>query len=175
MNFNLKRITILTIPLFIFPIFLWNDIFNNIYYITPISFFISYFSLINLPKITQIIHEKPIYFEDLNVDVGEKMKFQNWFIKSMEIILSFVSVGLTNYTLYKLSNSNLDKFEIMGMFGGIISLYTDIQNYIGKIILYILDRSKRNYIKSNMSPEIQPMKRMGLSDEDNTRFLSDVL
>jgi len=148
-----QLITLGFIPVMIFPIFLWGLYFNNPIYITLISFFCSYLFLINVPKLTQFVHEKPLYIEDLSLSVEieqqVKLKFKEIFIRVMEITLALVICGLVNYTFYKLSTSSLDLFEKVALFGGVLSLYNDIQNNIGRVLLFIINYNKENYEKKN--------------------------
>lgn len=130
---SIRLLLPLSVGCFIFPIFI-----NKIYfiYIFPISYFFAfYFILINFPIISNILYSHPIYIEDLNdSDNSSPTIFKNLYIRSMNIVLAFLFSGFVVYFLLK-GFHNKSYIEIIGIIGGIQSLFMRTQNIIGNILL----------------------------------------
>lgn len=117
-------------------------------FITPVSVTNTFVVLYNFPILSLIFHSKPIYFEDLRdetLEDGLKDKFQKDFLIVISVALSFLSGVLANYFLFQIHTSSLKWFELIGVMGGVFSLYVKFQNGIGKILIYGMQWRKRRF------------------------------
>jgi hypothetical protein len=104
-----------------------------------------------------MIYKKPIYFEDLYLDDKEQIKnhikilhnientkkFQNKFILSQQIMMALAISLIIEYLTYKIINNSYETMELLGLLGGLISLYVKIITIIGKIFLGFLYHQKK--------------------------------
>ena len=154
--FNWKRFFL---PLaIILPVLIIFEKLQNDFYIF-ISCLISSFILTwNFPYFSKFGYTKPIYFEDLeqeklNLDkvaknkiisnIENSKKFQNRFILFQQIILSVTLALIIDYSTHRYKNTSLVFTEILGLLGGLFTLYLKITQFIGKIILKILYVNKK--------------------------------
>jgi hypothetical protein len=114
------------------------------------------------------MHTKPFYFEDLEdaeaIDENLKLHFQAIFLRVMNVVLAFIIGGLADYGIYRFHESSLGWFEILGLVGGLLSLYRTVWDHIGRFILmYLLIKKHRRRgtilntpYRSNESPALRP-------------------
>ena len=147
--FNWKRFFL---PLaLILPILIIFEKLQNDFYIflscLASSFIISW----NFPAISKFGYTRPIYFEDLEErntkkfikkkiikTIEKSKKFQNRFIILQQIILSVTLALIIDYSTHRYKDTTLVFTEILGLLGGLISLYSKITKIIGKIVLNCL-------------------------------------
>lgn len=165
MNINKKRVLLIIIPFGCLPIFLVQTC-RTIVYVSCYTFSASVIFLFNFPYFIQCLHLKPIYFEDLiineNIEPMIKTKFQDIFTRILNVLLAIALTILVNYGLYRLQDSTLSYFELLGILGGIISLYRTIWDYIGKLVLKILMIKKHFFIINSplMAPQVAQSSSM---------------
>jgi len=144
-----KKYSLLFLGLII-PPFIWSELLNY-YYLTPTSIISMFVVLWNYPWVATYLHTKPLYYGDL-----EKNKIANFtnnkkkeeiyleiknkyifnFIIYLSILTSFIGAVLVDYFFYRTKDtSNIP--EILGITGGILSMYTRLQTWTGKLLLYI--------------------------------------
>lgn len=156
----------LVIPLMaIPPIFL--KYFQSVLYITPCTVLGSYIILYHFPYFLKSMHTRPLYFEELenNEEIDKNLKkcFQDIFLKVINIVLAIVIGAIVDYAFYRFHDSKLSWFEILGLIGGMLSLYRSAWDYIGRVLLlwlsfqksYYNDKRKRKY--SNLNDSHSPM------------------
>jgi hypothetical protein len=112
----------------------------------------------NFPGIAKMGYTKPIYFEDLaeqtqvsrkilkkkilnNIETSKNFQYQ--FILIQQIILSFTIAIIIEYASYRYKSTNLIFTEVLGLLGGLVSLYSKITKIIGKILLKFLYYKKK--------------------------------
>lgn len=141
----------------IMPFFIYFENFQNVFYIFIASFVSSFILVFTFPQITRMIYTKPIYFEDLYLDDKEQIKnhikilhnientkkFQNKFILSQQIIMALAISLIIEYLTFKITNKSYETIELLGLLGGLISLYVKIITIIGKLFLSFLYRQKK--------------------------------
>jgi len=141
----------------IMPFFIYFENFQNIFYIFIASFVSSFILVFTFPQITRMIYKKPIYFEDLYLDDKEQIKnhikilhnientkkFQNNFILSQQIMMALAISLIIEYLTYKIINNSYETMELLGLLGGLISLYVKIITIIGKLFLGFLYYQKK--------------------------------
>jgi hypothetical protein len=93
-----------------------------------------------------MMHEKPVYYEDLEDNevecFSERKAYQRLFTKIIQPPLSLFVAILAAYLIYKVKHSNLSPFEIVGIVGGNLSMYSKAQKWIGQVALWYLKRKK---------------------------------
>lgn len=154
--FNWKRFFL---PLaIILPILIIFERLQNDFYIF-ISCLVSSFILTwNFPYFSKFGYTKPIYFEDLEQEkidynkvvknkiisnIENSKKFQNRFILFQQIILSVTLALIIDYSTHRYKNTQLIFTEILGLLGGLVTLYLKITQMIGKVILKMLYKNKK--------------------------------
>lgn len=154
--FNWKRFFL---PLAILlPVFIIFEKLQNDLYIFLSCLVSSFILTWNFPYFSKYGYTRPIYFEDLEQDklsykkiikkkiitnIETSKKFQNKFILLQQLILSITMALIIDYSTHRYKNTALVFTEILGIIGGLLSLYLKITKFIGKLILKILYLSKK--------------------------------
>jgi hypothetical protein len=101
----------------------------------------------NFPKIVYYTASKPLYYEDLFIDikrlpsyeVNEKVKYHFKFIlEAILIITNSILMGVLSDIWLLKSNETLNIFDIIGITGGIIKIFQIVNNTISRIMLKIV-------------------------------------
>lgn len=108
----------------------------------------SFMMLTNFPYFSTMLHSKPVYVDDLSIQVSSN-NIDTRFKTVYELIMVFFLSGLiavfADY-IY-LNGINVPPLEFIGIVGGNISVYLRIQNTVGKILLklcFCLKRREEN-------------------------------
>jgi hypothetical protein len=154
--FNYKTIYL---PLIFLPTLNFFEIFRNEIFLFT-SIFTSLFILTwNIPSFSKSFYMRPIYYEDLynekmditKEDLSKKKilynielskKFKDKFLVIQQFILSLTLAIIIEYFSLKYNQKEYSLSEILGMIGGILSLYLKLINIIGKSTLSILYKMK---------------------------------
>lgn len=133
-------------PLGIFISMIWLPTMRSIIVLTTNVMVFTSLILLAFPWLSRSAHVKPIYFEDLKDEVGShQAKYQEIFEKSINFCLVLASGLLCEYTVYQSQQQHpASVAEIAAFVGGILSLFRTVQQNIGKLLLYVLVRKKRN-------------------------------
>lgn len=127
----------------------------NYYLVTTFLSSSVYIVLLNFPILSNIMHTKPIYYEDLeDSDVeehSEKRSYQILFDIIIQPPLAIFVAILSAYLIYRVKHSNLSPFEVVGIVGGNISIYGRAQKWIGQILLFYLKWRKDKMQKKRKS------------------------
>ena len=124
----------------------YKDVQNIIYFPIIISF-VSLILFWNFPRIVYYTASKPLYYEDLfidvkklpNYDVNEKVKYHfKQVLEAILIITNSILVGILSEIWLLKSNETLDIFDIIGITGGIIKIFQIVNNTISRIMLKIV-------------------------------------
>jgi len=156
----------------VLPILIIFEKLQNDFYIF-ISCLVSSFILTwNFPYFSKFGYTKPIYFEDLEQEkidynkvvknklisnIENSKKFQNRFIFFQQIILSVTMALIIDYSTHRYKNTQLVFTEILGLLGGLFTLYLKITQMIGKVILKLLYKN----MKKERLELIEEMKNKG--------------
>ena len=140
---------------FILPILIYQNKFQTDVYIFFSLFFSSWIICWNIPLISKLGYTKPAYFEDLNIsnnilqkrkilsNIEQSKKFQNIFINIQQFVLSLTIAVIIDYGIKKYKFKELSITEILTVIGALLSLYSKISKFIGKILLIILFKIKQ--------------------------------
>lgn len=142
--------------LFIVP-FIVDDFM--IYYTFPLCYFFgAYFFFLNFPRIAEVLHQKPLYLEDLAIAQGGMLdrKFQGWYSIAMNFILALLFSSFAEYVIIQ-GIRKKPIVEIMAIVGGNISLYMKTQNVVGKFLIMMCHCMKEEeIIKRKLSDSGSP-------------------
>lgn len=154
--FNFKRFFLPTTIML--PLMTISEIFQNDFYI----FFSSFISLMifgwNFPSISKLYYSKPIYFDDLddnnennkkhihnrilyNIELSSKFKLK--FIIFQQLIISLTLSIIIEYITIKYRTNKYNTMELLGLIGGLISLFAKVIRIVGKLFLSFLYYKKK--------------------------------
>ena len=141
-----ERISLLSLC-FLF-LLLDKDLYNDYIFISFISFFSSIVIFSNFPIIVTWNNEKPIYYEDLYIDLeklpvieleeNQKNTYKKVYTRTLIISNSILISVLICYWKFRTEGSN--SFEMMGVTGGILQIASMFNIFSGRIILYLIKR-----------------------------------
>lgn len=128
--------------------------FQTFFYI-PLFIFISSIILFwNFPEIILFNNKKPIYYDELfldvkkapqlEIDIKTKQHYERQFLFTLILMNSLLLAGLSDFWLYRTKDSK-SVIEIAGITGGILKLFQYVNLMTGKCIIYLL----RNKIKQD--------------------------
>lgn len=130
----------------------------NIYLLTPIFYFFgTLFICINFPRMGEIMHERPIYLEDLSLASGsQRDKFKNIYSGIMTVTLALLFALFSEYVL---SQDIFRKpvVEILAVIGGNLMLYIKAQHFVGKILItmcHCIKEREEERVSGNRMPTI---------------------
>lgn len=110
----------------------------------PLSYFLGlYFFLINFPGISESIHTRPLYIEDLKMEESNHSeKFQKIYTILMNFLLASLFAGLAEYMIIQ---NILDKplIEALGIIGGNLGIYYKLQRTIGGIMIALCHKYQK--------------------------------
>lgn len=90
------------------------------------------------PTVTVVMHMTPLYYEDL-----QDLRSRNSFALLSACTMSLLAAAVLNYAVFRFQHSTLSHFELVGMVGGMLSLYGSCHEATGKALLKLLHRRKR--------------------------------
>lgn len=141
---------------FILPMLIYFDKLRTDTYIFFSLFLSSWIICWNLPFLSKLGYTKPAYFEDLNINhhklrkrkilsnIEQSNSFQDLFITIQQFILSIFIALIIEYSIKKYKFSQLSLTETLTVIGALISLYSNTTSMIGKFLLIILYKIKKN-------------------------------
>lgn len=151
-----------------FPIIFEDELMNMI--ALPVFFFFgSYFFFLNFPRIGEILHEKPLYLQDLIV--AREGITDETFKMLYSIIMNFMLAFLfTSFCEYLIIRGVKDKpiIEVCAVIGGNLSIYVKLQYSIGKLMLtacHYLKQKNERLLDSQEQTEIE-MVNIHIKEED---------
>ena len=145
----------------------------------------------NFPYFSKYGYTRPIYFEDLEQEnmsqkkiikkkiinnIESSKKFQNKFILLQQIIFSVTLALIIDYSTHRYKNTSLVFTEILGLLGGLFTLYLKITQFIGKLILkflYYNKKKERQRLILEMKKNREYVKKISLINFDNDPLLFD--
>lgn len=129
---------------------IFNEL-TNFYAIPVFYFFGSYFIFINFPRISEVLHEKPTFVDDLILKPADNGKsddhtFKKIYLVTMNFILALLFACFSEYVIVQ-GVDDKPIIEILGIIGGVLSLYLKVQNSIGKILLTVCNMLKETEVR----------------------------
>lgn len=158
------NLTLLLVPLILVLTFTYQDIHGMIY--VPLACGISAMIVfVNCPSMVIFLHSRPIYFDDLIIknyegegyiyDESFRRKYQRVFMwiasvtSSLMIVLT-VEMWFFRDTMFQGNSENdtkkgqaVNNFVVLGVIGGMLRIYYMATMAIGRFLLFILKRLKR--------------------------------
>ena len=142
----------LVVPACVFP-FDFHD-----YTITACIAFSSFLLVWNFPGVAIFWNRRPLYYEDLEdsrpgMGFSEpfRQRFQKRFMIFQQVGVILAATIIFDYTTHRIEDHQTP-IEIIGIIGGLMSLYTSIVSLIGKVWLKFLFYRKRKQEESHLSP-----------------------
>lgn len=89
------------------------------------------------PAVTVVMHMTPLYYEDL-----QDLRSRHSFALLSAGTMSLLAAAVLNYAVFRFQHSTLSHFELVGMVGGMLSLYGSCHEATGKALLKLLHRRK---------------------------------
>jgi len=120
---------------------------HNLIFIPLIVGFAALIFFWNFPKIVYYTASKPLYYEDLFIDIKQipnynvDKKIQERFkfiLETILIITNSILVGVLSDIWLLRSDQSLDMFDIIGITGGVIKIFQIVNNTISRIMLKIV-------------------------------------
>ncbi|VVU95193.1 hypothetical protein CPAV1605_918 [seawater metagenome] len=162
------------------PVLIYFDKLRNDIYIFSSCLVSALIICWNFPQIAKMGYTKPIYFEDLaeqnmiskkllkkkilnNIESSKNFQYQ--FILLQQVFLSLTIAVIIEYASYRYKSTTLIFTEVLGLLGGLVSLYTKITKMIGRMLLkclYMRKKEQRRKIMESMS------KKKNFNKEFNT-------
>jgi len=151
--------------------------FHNFIYFPLIVGFVSAILFWNFPKIVYYTASKPLYYEDLfidikklpNYEVNNKVKDRFKFIlETVLIITNSILMGILSDIWLLRSNVSLDMFGIIGVTGGIIKIFQIVNNTISRIMLKIVRNfiiKESNEVKQQQKEQVHQIIQLKEFDE----------
>ena len=169
-----KRSTLILIPIQIVIPFYIN--FNNylLFYIIPCSVISTIILIVNFPILIKMLHTRPVYYEDiLLIDkcVDNPYELQNIFLY-VNGTTSIIFVIISCIYLYTKIQTSANIIDTIGIFGGLVILYSKFQMYIGKGVLAILFYIKTKKYNTDGIEMIQLTDSS--SQVSDNKFLTDM-
>ena len=135
-----KRSSLCLLPIQIIIPFAINLNDYLIIYIMISSCVSSTILFINFPVLINILHTRPVYYEDiLLIDrcIDNPYELQNIFLY-INGATSVCFVIISSIYLYTKINTSAEIIDTIGIFGGLAIVYSKFQMYLGKAVLSIL-------------------------------------
>lgn len=123
----------------------------------------------NAESVMRELHAKPTWIEDIEdvacVNPSERLRYQRWFLLVHNVVSSLVLAILVDYRVWRVGDSSLSWFEILGVVGGFVSLYTTMQGYVGAVLLNAMLYFKRRRDAADGAVSL-PARRRELSSSE---------
>jgi len=120
-------------------------------FVVPIVSLAVWVWLFNFDKVVEALHQKPIYFEDLQMPAPSpnRARFQKIFIRLLGVCIALL-VGLTvDFQITSWKNESYDWYAVIGIIGGIWTIVDKFEGYISHALLTCI-----NYARVN-SPQVK--------------------
>jgi hypothetical protein len=139
--------------------------------------FVSLIIFWNVPKIVYYTASKPLYYEDLfidvkklpNYDVAKKIKNRfKYILECVLIITNSILMGVLSEIWLLRTDTTLDLFGIIGITGGVIKIFQIVNNTISRIMLkivrkFVLDETRE--VKQKQKKQIHQIIKLKEFDE----------
>jgi len=121
--------------------------FQNFIYFPLIISFASLILFWNFPKIVYYTASKPLYYEDLFIDIKQIPNYNvdenihkrfKFILETVLIITNSILMGVLSDIWLLRSNTSLDFFEIVGITGGVIKIFQIVNNTISRLMLKVV-------------------------------------
>jgi hypothetical protein len=150
---------------------------HNLIYFPIIVAFASSILFWNFPKIVYYTASKPLYYEDLFIDIKKLPNYEvdntvkerfKFILEAVLIITNSILMGILSDVWLLRSNVSLDIFDIIGITGGIIKIFQIVNNTISRIMLKIVRNfilKESNEIKQKQKEQIHQIINLKEFDE----------
>jgi len=128
---------------------------QNKYYSVTCATIVMYIFFNQYPSYARLMHKRKLTYEDLedfrDTDESLRTRFQLVFTRIQQIGGSICAGVIVMYGFY-VFESDMNLFEIVGILGGLLSLYARIFGYIGSFCITFLYKMKGKVYQSPNEP-----------------------
>lgn len=103
--------------------------------VTPAAVACGFAACRAFPRVTVVMHQTPLYYDDLDHAEARRV-----FSALSSITMSILLAAVIDYGLFRFSNSHLSGFELVGVVGGMLSVYGKAHEMVGKALLHLIVR-----------------------------------
>ena len=153
--------------------------YRNLIYFPIIITFASFILFWNFPRIVYYTASKPLYYEDLfidvkklpNYDVNKKVKKRFQFVLEVVLIITnSILMGVLSDIWLLRTDTQLDIFGIIGITGGVIKIFQIVNNTISRVMLKIVRKfvlKESADIREKQKQQIHQIIQLKEFDEKN--------
>ena len=113
----------------------WLPPLQSAWVVTPAAVACGFVACRAFPQVTVVMHQTPLYYDDL-----DRAEARRVFSALSSITMSILLAAVVDYGLFRFSNSHLSGFELVGVVGGMLSIYGKAHEMIGKGLLHLIAR-----------------------------------
>ena len=107
------------------------------------------------PSMARAVFRRPTYLEDIERPWPRESAYERELRHRFQLIFNNVMIATTSLTLgiiveyavYRYHSTTLNNLELLGVTGGLISIFGDVHTVIGKIIISVLDAIRKSHEK----------------------------
>ena len=109
------------------------------WYVVPASMVATFVVLTMHPKLVRRLHVRPVYYDQLQDTRWEneavRTRYQAMFTRVLQVSDALAAGGVAWYALYTVHNPMRNVFEVLGVAGGLFSLYNRAHRVVGGCII----------------------------------------
>ena len=110
-------------------------------------------SLYAFPAVTRTVFQRPTYIDDIEQPWPRENTYERELRQRFGLIFNNVMIATTSITLgviveyavYRYHTTTLSHLELVGVAGGLMSIFGDVHTGIGTIMIYVLNRLRRSH------------------------------
>ena len=107
----------------------------------------------SFPSVSRTVFERPTYIDDIERPWPRENAYERELRQRFGLIFNNVMIATTSLTLgviveyavYRYHTTTLTHLELLGVAGGLISIFGDVHTGIGKILIFALHRVRKSH------------------------------
>ncbi len=103
--------------------------------VTPLAVLAAFVLCRAFPQVTVVMHQTPLYYDDL-----DKKEARQVFSALSSVTMALLLGAVLDYGMFRFAHSNLSGFELVGVVGGMLSIYGKAHEVTGKALLHAVQR-----------------------------------
>ncbi len=135
----------------IVSLLVWVPELHDVFLFTPCLLIMALICVANFPEVAPSLHKKPIYLSDIKIDETEvissaavatrksKQQFYGYFYVMVNFSFALLITGFFDYAYIIITRKEqaASYIEIMGIIGGVLSLWGRAQQVAGRVLLFL--------------------------------------
>ena len=102
---------------------------------TPLAVASAFLLCRAFPQVTVVMHQTPLYYDDLDQKEARQI-----FSALSSITMALLLGAVLDYGMFRFAHSRLSGFELVGVVGGMLSIYGKAHEITGKALLHAIQR-----------------------------------